>query len=244
MTTIRQIIIDAFRETGILGVDEEPDADQFAEGLRRINVLYDSLFGSELGEPLITRNYGKAGLTNVYGQAEDISLEVTSVYLPTNTRLILNLDNSATVYLDPNPRDGARIGVIDSKDNLATYNVVLNGNGRNVESTSSITLATNSLNRTWFYREDLGNWVRVSDLVAGDSSPFPNEFDDLLTTMLAFRLNPRYGAETSTEMIEVLKRMRKMFRARYRQIREEGSEPGLYRLSSLKRYWRGDSFNG
>ena len=244
MSTVRQIIIDAYREPGIIGEDEEPSAAQLAEALRRINVLYDSLFGTELGEPLIPVNYGKGGLTNVFAEAEDQAVHINSTYIPNNARLMLNLENSVTLYLNPLPRDGARVGIIDNLGNLATLNLILNGNGRKIENLSSVTLNTNSLNREWFYRGDLGNWVRVTDLLVDDPSPLPSEFDDLLSTILAIRLGPRHGAKTSEEMVEVLKRARRMFRARYHQKSEQDSELGLYRLPSTKHYWQWDSFNG
>lgn len=244
MSTIREIIIDAYRESGIVATGEEPDADQLDEALRRINVLYDSLFGNELGENLVVVNYGRNNITNSFGISEDISSEIDSTFIPTNLRLMLNIGEAGTLYLDPNPRDGARLGVIDSSGNLATYNLTINGNGRKIESAVSVTLNTNGLNREWFYRADLGNWTRVTDLLVGDTSPLPSEFDDLLSTMLAIRLNPRHGAETSNEMLETLKRARKMFRARYSQVTEQDSEMGLYRLPSTKFFWRRNNFNG
>lgn len=238
MTTIRTIIGDSLREAGIIEVGDEPEAPIFEEALRRINTLYKSLFGNELGDPYTTYNYGTSGLTNVFAQFEDQSSNIDSTYVPQNTRLVLNNDSAVTLYLAPNPRDGARLAIIDNAGNLATYNVTLSGNGRLIESTASVVLSTNSLKREWFYRADLGSWTRVSDLLADDESPLPGEFDDFLVTLMALRLNPRHGATTSDEMIEVLKRIRTIFRARYRQVTEEDSELGLQRMPSNRRYWK------
>lgn len=236
MTTIRQIVTDAFREAGIVAVGDTPEADSLDEGVNRLNTLYRSLFSNELGEPLTAINYGKAGLDNAYAKDEDVSSIIDATYVPSNTRLMLNLDEAKTLYLPPNPQDGARVAVIDNGGNLATYNITLNANGRQIELTDTVVLSTNSLNREWFYRADLGNWVRVLDLDVDAQSPLPVEFDDFLVTLLAFRLNPRYGAETSQEMVEVLKRLRRIFRARYRQTHEQESEAALYRLPS-QRFW-------
>jgi hypothetical protein len=238
MTSIRQIVTDSYREDGILAVEEAPSAEQLTEGLRRLNSLYRSLFGNELGEPLKTINYGIAGLTNAYAKAEDLSSDVDSMYLSSNYRVILNVDSVVTLFLNPNPQAGARVSIVDNGENLATYNLTLNGNGRQIEDTASVTLSTNGVSREWFYRDDLANWVRVTDLTADDDSPLPEEFDDFLVTLLAFRLHPRYGAQTSPEMTEVLKRMKKQFKARYRQSTEENSEIGLYRLPSTRNYWQ------
>lgn len=244
MTTIRQIISDAYREAGITAIDETIDSDKFAEGLRRFNVLFNSLFENELGEELINYNYGQGGLTNASALVQDSSSEIDSAYVPANARLYLNLDEATTLYLPPNPRDGARVAVVDNRGNLATYNVVLNGNGRRIEGSSSVTLSTNSLTRHWFYRADTGNWVKVTDFVDGDSSPFPSEFDDFLITMLAIRINARHGAVTSPETVEAFKRSRRQFRSRYRQVKEMASEFALLKLPSTRKTWRQqDLFN-
>lgn len=234
MATIRQIITDAYREGAIIGIEETLDTEKFAEGLRRFNVLFDSLFDNELGEALVPVNYGINGMVNPYALGADNSAIIDDMYLPSNYRMIVNISEATTIYLDPNPRDGARVAVADNSGNLATYNLTLNGNGRKIEAAASVTLSTNSLVRQWFYRGDTANWVKVVDFIDGDSSPFPDEFDDFLVMLLAVRLNPRHGATTSPEMIEALKRSRRAFRHRYRQSKFVRSELGLLRLTGNK----------
>lgn len=237
MTTIRTIITDGLRESGLIGVGEDAEGAVFDEALRRFNVLIRGLFGNELGEKLTNVSFGYAGLTNAYAILEDSSDDIIETYVSPNIRLMLNINTPYTLYLPPNPEDGARLGVVDVKGNLATYAVTINGNGRHIELASTVTLNTNSLNREWFYRADLGSWSRVTDLEAEDESPLPLEFDDLFTTMLAIRLNPRYGGNTSEELVETFKRAKKMFRSRYRQTVEKASENGLLFLPSST-WWR------
>ncbi len=237
MTTVRQLITDALRESGILAKGESPDADSFDEGLRKLNTLYSSFFGSEMGEHLTTVNYGKSGLSNSYAKDEDISSDIDSAYIPSNYRVVLNIDSPKTLYLNPNPLDGARVAIVDNGGNVATNVVTVDGNGRQIELADTKVLNTDSIKREWFYRADLGNWALVTTLVADDENPFPAEFDDLFTTMLAFRLNPRYGATTAPETTEVLKRSVRHFKARYSQKTEQDSERGFYALPSTKRYW-------
>lgn len=232
MTTLRQIIIDAHREAGVTASGEVPDADQLVEAMDRLNNIIKRLFGNELGERLQSINLGIEGLTNSYAIAEDETNNVTSVYIPSNVRLMLNLSTGVNLYLPPNPQDGARVGVIDNAGNLSSANLIINGNGRKIESADSVTLSTDGLKREWFYRADLGDWTRIIDLVIGDESPLPSDFDDLLITLLAFRLNPRYGAETSQNMAEVMRQVRSQLRARYRQVVEIGSEDGIVILPS------------
>lgn len=243
MTTTRQIVTDAMREAGILPIGSPLAADELEEGIRRLNVLIKGFFGSELGEPLETVNFGSYGLVSPYAVAEDMSSDINSVYVPMNTRLLVNSSAIATAYLHPNPRDGARLAVVDNAGNLSTNTLTLNANGRKIELAPTAVLNTNSLVREWFYRADLGNWVRITDLDADAASPFPSEFDDLLSTALAYRLNPRFGAETSVNLVQILNRMKQMFRARYRQGVEQPVELGLYRLPSNRwANWSGGGF--
>lgn len=244
MTTIRQIITDSLREGGILGLGETPSSDSLDEGLRRLQSMYSSLFGNELGEPLVDVNYGQAGLTNSFAKEEDDSSNIDSLYIPDNARLIFNLNSAERLYLNPSPRDGQRFGIVDNGGNLSTHNVTIDGNGRQIEAADSVTLVTDGLVSEWFYRADLGSWVKVIDLDVDNQSPLPTEFDDLLITLLAFRLNPRYGATTDGSMIETMKRIRRIFRARYRQVSEQLSEIGMYRLPSTRLYWQtGNNMN-
>lgn len=234
MTSIRQIIADAFREGGIIAVGAEPSAAEQSEALRRLQSIVDSLYGAELGENLISLNFGPGGLDSS-SESTDMRENILLSYIPVNTRLILNVNSPATINLHPQPLDGARLSVVDNGNNLATYNIVLDGNGRHIELIDTVVLGTNGLNRSWFYRADLGSWERVTDLGLLEDSPFPREFDDLLVTMLALRINNRYGAETKSDLTEAYRRMRGMFRARYRQTHEEEVDEGLLRLTRNKR---------
>jgi hypothetical protein len=71
VTTLRDIVTDAFRECGITGVGLEPEADEFDEGLRRLQSIIKSVYGNELGEPLRSLNFGTYSLSNPYALAED-----------------------------------------------------------------------------------------------------------------------------------------------------------------------------
>ncbi len=237
MTTVRQIVTDALRESGIIPVGETPEADEHEEAVRRLNTLIQSFLGNELGDPYLNYSYGKSGLTNQYATALDAASLFDTTFLPANSRVVFNIDESVTVYLDPNPQDGARLQIIDNLDNFATYPVTVNANGRQIESAASVTLSVDGTNSEWFYRADLGDWVLVSELTDDSDSPFPGAFDDMLVTMLAIRLNPRYGVETREETNAMMSRVRAQFKARYKQVVIVGSEEGLLRLPSGKRHY-------
>lgn len=245
MATLRDIVVDSFRESGITGVGLEPEADEFDQGLRRLISIIKSVYGNEMGEPLRSLNFGTYSLSNRFSKDEDVSSVINSVYIPNNVRLVFNTNASNTLYLQPNPNDGARVAVVDSQGNFGTSPQTLNGNGRLIETTQSVLLNTNGLNREWFYRADLGQWVRVTDLTANDDMPLPPEFDDFFITLLAFRINPSYGAETSQETNEILKSMQRHIRSRYAQEAEQTSEYGLYILTQnpASRQFNSNGFN-
>jgi hypothetical protein len=231
MTTAREIVTQALREGGILALGETLDAASLEEGLQRLNVLVRGTFGSDLGETLTVYNLGLDGLDT----SEAIEAAVGEVsgtsFVPLNTLLHLNLEEPTKIWFDPNPVDGARMGIVDLAGNLNTNPLEIDANGKKIEGYSSIVLSTNSLSREWFYRADLGEWVKSSTLLASDNLPFPIEFDDYFITNLALRLNPRYGQAISGELLEVLRRGKSMFRARYSQAKEMASELALQQMS-------------
>lgn len=226
MTTLRDIIQLSFREGGIIGVGTQPDGDEFDEAYAHLKTTIRSLFGNELGDPLTSYDVGLSGVQ------KSSNFIAEPFVLPDNSRLIFNLDKPASLYLNSAPRDGSRFAILDNLGNLSTYNVTLYGNGRRIEGGTTLTLNTNRMSREWFYRDDLSNWIKVTDLLPDDQSPLPEEFDDLLITLLAMRINPRYGTETHQETADILKRMRSQLRARYRQDTEMASEIGLLLLPS------------
>lgn len=225
MTTIANIITTAYRESGIIPVGISPSTALQTEALNLLQTLLRSFLGAELGENFQDLNYG-SGFADTH-QQKAYTQEIDSWYVPSNVRLTVKVTSPATVYLDPDPMDGSRLSIIDGGANFNTVNFILNANGKKIETANTLTLNTASVNREWFYRADLGSWQRVTDVTTSDSSPFPVEFDDLLTTMLAMRLNPRYGTEISPLAIATLDRLRRQFRARYRQSKQVSSELSL-----------------
>lgn len=235
MTTLRTIVSDGLRESGILQIGTDPEADEFLEGFRRLTNIISSLFGKELGENFSTVTLGLNNLS-ASRQNENLLPEFRNKWLSSNTRYVCNLTSAEILYLDPNPQDGARLSVVDAGGNFATRNLTLVGNGRLIENSSSVLLNTNGTNSEWFYRDDLANWQKISVLTENDQSPFPAEFDDLLTTLLALRLNPRYGVETRQETASILNEIKQKFKARYKQTESQLPEQGLVRLSGNRRY--------
>lgn len=224
MTLVSSILLDAFRESNLIAQSTAAlSANQEAESLRRFTSLMASVIGWEAGENL---KQWPVGVTGYIDPPDTLRADVWR-YPPVNSMLVLNLGVADTIYLPECPSDGARVAVQDLGGNLATYNLTLDGNGRLVEAARTLVLSTNSLSRTWFYRADLGDWRRVTTLVAADEMPFPVEFDDMFIIMLAMRLNPRYGRKMDSQTALYLRRMQSMFMARYAQREDLALNPDL-----------------
>jgi hypothetical protein len=210
MTLVSSIITDAYRETNIVALAGGQSTAQTTEALNRLNPLILSTVGNEAGDDLKELSIG--------GEFDDTMF--TTQWVPDNVRLMLNLSAARTLSLDPYPRNGQRVAIVDIGSNLGTYNLTLDPNGRLIEGASTLVLATDDLVRQWMYRSDTGNWARIATLTTADQMPFPSEFDDYFVTMLAMRLSPRYGQEMPTESLRALSRSRNLLRARFNQLTE------------------------
>lgn len=216
MTAALQIITDAFRESNIIPENATPNTQQVTDGLRRLQNLINSAAGFDVGSSLREWPVGAGGYTDSMSGWSSAQW----AYPQANVRLVTRLDSAQTIYMPFQPRDGARLAVVDSADNLGTYNLTLDGNGRTVENAATAVLATNGMSRSWMYRADLGDWVRVANLADEDAEmPFPEEFDDYFTIKLAMRVNPRYGRSLAAESTARLQEMETAIKARYRQRR-------------------------
>jgi hypothetical protein len=236
MTLVSEIIRDAYRESNLIAITADPTSEEETEGLRLLNRIVSGTYGIDAGEelqvvPIGNNNISRPADYPYYNQVP----EVTDWYVPQNSRLVLNLTASLTVYLPPDPEDGARLAIQDKSDNLATYNLTVVANGRTIGDATSVTLSTDGLNSEYFYNADSGNWAILSPLEADDTFPFPTEFEDLFVIDLAVRLNPRHGVTVDPQSSGRYFKVLKAFKARYRQHREAASELGLLRTSGIKR---------
>lgn len=209
MTLVSNIIKRAYRKTNLIPAVASPNANQTTEALEMLNPLISSIVGNEVGSELTDFNYDPSG---DYDQSYLLNGDQ---WVPDNSRLVLNLTGATTVLADPYPYEGQRLAVVDVAGNLATNNLIIDGNGRLIEGAATVTLSTNSESRQWLYRADTGNWVKIEELEAADTMPFPVEFDPYFVLMLAVQLNPMYGQTLSPHDTDMLRRMRSQLRARY-----------------------------
>jgi len=231
MTTVTEIITDAFRKGNLIAVGATPTSDEQTEALRYLNRIVKSVFGHEAGEPLVAFPIGAENISRPSGYPWWNDVPDNDWFVPENTRVMLNLSNPVSLFLHPDPDNGSRFAAIDVAGNLATNNVTVSGNGRLIEGATSITLSTDDFNAEWFYREDTANWVRYATLALVDTFPFPEEFDEYFIVLLAMTLNPSYGIQMDGQTLETFKRSKTQFKARYAQDIPTRSELALIRMA-------------
>lgn len=228
MTTVAEIIEEAFRESSLTAELQSATPTQTTQALARLQSVVSSAYGFEVGEPL---SDWPIGLEGVVFPADVLWEEVYWQRPRINVRLIAASDTPQTVYLPERPYDGSRIALIDPASRLAAAPVTLNANGRTVEGAQTLLVNTDGTQKIWFYRADLGNWTPITPLGYTDTFPFPAEFDDYFITQLAMRLNPRYGRSMTQESHEAMARSLSLLQARYRQSENVGVDPALLRVS-------------
>jgi hypothetical protein len=212
--TLRDLVQQGLRESGIIPVGSQPDSDIFEETLGKLKSIISRIFGEELGE----------FLSDV-----DVDECVKREGIRGNSRVLFLAPEALTLTLPKAPQDGSRFSVVDVSSGFSSYPLTLQGNGRKIGESAQLILNTNDTNKEYFYRADLAQWREVTSLTADDESPFPAMYDDLLTIMLAMRINYRYGMQTDLSSFQKLQRR---FKSQYKQAQEVGVESSLLRLTS------------
>ena len=199
-----------------MALGETPKAAESAAGLTRLNAIIASAFGNSVGEGL-----------------SDLTLAVSDE-IDANVRCVVTGRTGAiTITLPEAPQNGARVQVIDADGTFDTYSVTVARNGRKLEGAyANLTLSTEGLNRTWLYRGDLADWVRVSELELNNDLPFPLEHEDAFVIELAIRMNPVFMASLSPESAAAHQTAMRRLRAAYRQTRAVSAELAVLNLST------------
>jgi len=231
MTTVSQIITDAYRQGNVIAIGTLPSAAQQEEGLRYLNRIVRSTLGNEAGEPLEAFPIGGNNIGRPTGYPWYQSSPDGNWFLPENKRMMVNATKATSIYLHPKPNDGARLGLSDLSGNLSTYPMTIYGNGRTVEGQISLTFNTDNIDYEWFYDDTTGNWARVVPLDdLNGTFPFPEDFDFYFICMLASTLNPAYNIQADAQSVMNYNRAKSQLRARYHNIIPVGSEDGLVRM--------------
>jgi hypothetical protein len=217
MTTIAQLITDAYQYNNLVALTSIPTAEEQDKGLRYFNRIFRGVFGSELGDSLSESNVG---------------FSTGSELVVPNTRYLCNANSSKVFRLPPTPRDGSQFSVQDVSNTFATHPATVDPNGRKIEGTFSLLLNDAGFSGHWFYRADLGDWLKISSLETDSLFPLPEEFEEFFIIMLALRLNSSEGLASSPELSAIMRDVSKKFRARYRQTTTAELDLGLTSLSA------------
>lgn len=78
-----------------------------------------------------------------------------------NLIYILNASNSTvkTIYFNLNPQKGDEVTVVDKKGDTTTYNVTLNGNGKQIQGNTDALMNSNGMSLSWLF--DGGAWILI-----------------------------------------------------------------------------------
>ncbi len=239
MTQLQDIIDSGYRELNLTAIGASPTTAQTTEGVLLLNRLYRFALGGSAGEMLFNWPLGNFGRENIV-RAEVPLLRIQNP--PANVRLVAVNEEAMTVYLPPVGRflsDGARMGVIDPHERLAAYPSTLDANGNTIDGADTLLVDTDGTDATWLYRADLGAWMLLDNLDETDDNPFPEEFDDYFSIMLALRIAPRAGRTLSAETQAYFKVEKNKFEARYLQSAPLRLDPSLSWTSvqGYDQYW-------
>jgi hypothetical protein len=192
VATCLDIITDAMRERGVLGLGKDPKAAEAEHGLKRLQAIFDGLMGNGIGASL-----------------SDLAVTASGT-LVADTKALVSATAALTLTFPATPSNGQRIQVIDLLGNFGSCNVTLAGNGSRIETAASVSLFTNSINRTWIYID--GNWTRIEALSLSDTIILDD--DEFFTLELAKRLSG-FGAPMAAESVDALRLAKNRIRARY-----------------------------
>jgi len=228
MTQVAEIIEKAFFEAGLTTELQHATPTQMSNAADTLAAIVLFLYGTSVGEQL------RPWLLGNFGRAAQMQRTLPSnilQYPPPNVRLVATNEVALTLNLPGNPSPGSLIGISDPHARLATYPVTLDGNGYTIEGAATLVLNTDSVNTLWLFRDDLSNWSKVIPLVAADDMPFPGEYDQMFTILMAMRLNPAYGRNISSVQAQFLKDYQQQFNARYVQSLPLQLDTSLSRMS-------------
>lgn len=200
MTRVKDIVINAFREIGILNENNFPTYSQGIQAVELYNRIIRNMIGGNAGKRLTNWK---------------ISSDLPN--LIDNSRIVTDNKSPKTLTLPSNPNDGAQLAVVDPYATLDKYPVTLVANDYPIENQSELVLNKPSSFLHWMYREDLAQWIRLTPLSPEDIQPFPEMYDEMFQIFLGVRLGVRYSQEVSQASLNIFTATMKDFISRYTQ---------------------------
>lgn len=245
------IITRAYRADNIIPLGKAPSTAEMAEGLQNYQMFVASLFGNDIGRLLQPWETPPAP-TSRYPSRFPLYPENPSVAFineeqiwrnpPPNSNIITNAAIGGSVYFPPTPSNGAQMALINVGADFVTNPLVLDGNGRLIEGAATLTISAAPTGPiVWFYRDDLANWVRVTDLAIDSDSILPSKFDDFMVCGMAVYISGTNGVTPPPDVQLRAKRGHTLLKTTYYQTAPGATFPGAWRFGSYQAYgtpWR------
>lgn len=249
--TSRQIISRAYRANNITPLGQDPTDAELTEGLGSYQMFVASLFGNDIGRllqpwevpPAPTSRYPER-FPNYPENPATSFINEQQVWRnpPANSNIITNAGIGGPVYFPPQPSNGAQMALINVGADFVTFPQVLDGNGRLIEGAATLTLSTAPTGPiVWFYRDDLANWVRVTDLAIDSDSILPSKFDDFMVCGMAVYVSGSNGVTPPPDVQLRAKRGHTLLKTTYHQAAPGATFPGAWRFGTYQAYgtpWR------
>lgn len=198
MTTALVLITRTLREIRVLGGQATASGMQAANTLEALNNVIDHMEGYGAAHPWIPRRLSSS--TAIH--RDDMGAQVQA-------------DTSGggfVLRLPREPRDGARLHIIDAGGAFAAQPLTIDSSGVLFDaalgpdglpvggSRSGVTIETDGYNGRFMYRADLAAWVRLARLTVTSQSPYPADMDRSLIDILAMEVVGDYGQQPSAKI--------------------------------------------
>ena len=183
--TVRDVIKRAGRMHGCWASGDEPDADEAMDALISYNSMKRALFGTVIG-PRLSPRRAPGGACQAESGGE---YQIPPV--------------AYTITAPPNPRSGARFGVVDAGLNFSAQPCTVLGNGQLVNGSPGVqSLTANGQSVRFWFRGDIGDWVIEGDAEGLDTPiEFPDSLIAYLPNMLAMVIAAEYGSDLRQDVI-------------------------------------------
>lgn len=194
MTTNLDLVTRALVAIRVLGAGRAPKAQDAADGLKTLEELLLHLDGYGAAYPLV-----EIVLTG----AITIGRDDPSVRVLARTS-----GGGFTLTLPRNPRDGARLAIVDVDGAFDTNGLTIDPQGilfgASLDASTgaptggartTVSLTTEGLRKAYMYRADLSAWVEITGMTLAGAFPYPAEFVRSFRYMLAVELAGDYGVD-------------------------------------------------
>ena len=247
--TVNDIITRCYREGNLIPIGKTPTPAEVQETLGVYRAFVSSLFGNDIGQLLAPWEVPPDPTSTnpsrfpLYPQQpnQDNQQQVWR-NPPPNVRLIANAGIGDPVYFPPTPPNGSRMAFVNVGLDLTQFPLTLDGNGRLIEGQQSVTItAADTLPILWFYRDDLANWVKVTELELTSESPLPAQFDDFQIASMSIRRSPAYNKDPGAATVATAQHGLRLLKTTYLSTNPGATFPGAWRMNSYQGYgtpWR------